>query len=271
MVEQSQVLVNSNNVNTDDDEEGRHRNRRQTVAIIGGGVSGLAAAWHLHTQAAAADDTNTYNADVVVFEASDRLGGHAHTLTIPNTTNHDATATADADAATTVDVDIGFMVYNDTNYPNMVRWFQSMGIQEQLSDMSLSVSLNDGKHLEWSSDGLNGLFAKRSQLVSPAFYQCLTDMVRFHTEAAALLNLTDDDPRKMVTTGQFLKDHQYTDAFCSYYLLPMMAALWSASMKDVLQFPASQLISFLSNHKMLQLMDRPQVRKHQTAHGTELN
>jgi predicted NAD/FAD-binding protein len=218
--------------------------RPRTVAIIGGGVSGLAAAWHLHTSATAAPQQ--CECEVVVFEASDRLGGHAHTMTMP-----DANRTA---------VDIGFMVYNDANYPNMVQWFQSMGIQEQQSDMSLSVSLNGGKHLEWSSDGLNGLFAKRSQLLSPAFYKCLSDMMRFHAQAGALLQLTDDDPRKMVTTGQYLRDHNYSDEFCTYYLLPMMAALWSASMKDVLQFPASQLIGFLCNHKMLQLMDRPQVR-----------
>eukprot|EP00957_Ditylum_brightwellii_P212005 15366849-Ditylum_brightwellii.AAC.1 len=38
----------------------------------------------------------------------------------------------------------------------------------------------------------------------------------------------------------------------------MMAALWSASMEDVLSFPAVQLIGFMCNHKMLQIFDRPQ-------------
>ena len=89
----------------------------------------------------------------------------------------------------------------------------------------------------------------------------LSDMVKFNKEAAEILLLSEDDPRKHVTTGQYLRNNGYSEAFGMYYLLPMMAALWSASMEDVLQFPAAQLISFLCNHKMLQLLDRPQVRK----------
>jgi len=204
------------------------------VAIIGGGVSGLSAAWHLMS--------NTTSNDVVLFDSSPRLGGHAYTMMMPDGTH----------------VDIGFMVYNEANYPNMTRWFQQMGIQGEDSDMSLSVSLNGGKTVEWNSDGLNGLFAKRSQLVSPGFYKCLADMIRFNAEAPELLTLAKDDPRKVVTTGQYLRDHGYSEEFSTFYLLPMMAALWSASMTDVLQFPACQLIGFLANHKMLQLMDRPQ-------------
>ena len=114
--------------------------------------------------------------------------------------------------------------------------------------------------MEWNSDGLSGLFARRSQIFSPSFYTMLSDMLRFNREAADILLLSEDDPRKLVTTGQYLRNNDYSEAFGKYYLLPMMAALWSASMEDVLEFPAAQLISFLCNHKMLQLFDRPQVR-----------
>ena len=208
---------------------------RRRVAIIGGGVSGLSAAWHLHT--------NCNNVEIELFEAEDRLGGHAYTTTVADGT----------------DVDIGFMVFNDANYPNMVKWFESLGVQAENSDMSLSVSLDGGKTVEWNSDGLNGLLAKRSQIVDKSFYQMISDMLRFHKEAPRLLLLPEDDPRKYVTTGQYLRQNGYSEAFGRNYLLPMMAALWSASMDDVLSFPASQLISFLQNHKMLQLFDRPQV------------
>ena len=202
------------------------------VAVIGGGVTGLSAAWHLQV--------NTL-AQVELFEAAPRLGGHAYTTQVDG-----------------VDVDIGFMVFNHTNYPNMVRWFDALGIQEQDSDMSLSVSLDGGKTVEWNSDGLNGLLAQRSQLFNPKFYGFLSDMLRFNREAAHLLLLDDQDPRKQVTTAEYLNRHGYGQPFTHYYLLPMMAALWSASMADVLQFPAAQLIGFLCNHKMLQLFDRPQ-------------
>lgn len=206
------------------------------VAVIGGGVSGLSAAWHLHQ--------NVAHIQVELFESEDRLGGHAYTIKVDN-----------------VDVDIGFMVYNDANYPNMTRWFDKLSVPHENSDMSLSVSLDGGETIEWNSDGLNGLLARREQVFDPSFYQMLRDMLRFNKEAADILLLSDDDPRKLVTTGQYLRNHDYSEAFGKYYLLPMMAALWSASMEDVLQFPAAQLISFLCNHKMLQLLDRPQVRK----------
>ena len=207
---------------------------RRRVAIVGAGVTGLSAAWHLHV--------NSPDVDVELFEAEDRLGGHACTV-----------------KAGGVDVDIGFMVYNDSNYPNMTRWFQKLDVQEEKSDMSLSVSLDGGKTVEWSSDGLNGLFARRMQAVEPSFYRMLSDMQKFHTEAIELLLLPDDDPRKQVTMGQYLRNNGYSAEFGMYYLLPMMAAIWSASMDGVLQFPAAKLISFFCNHKMLQIVDRPQV------------
>lgn len=214
-----------------------HETKQKKVAIVGGGVSGLSAAWHLKTNS---------SFEVHLFEKEDRLGGHAHTVTV-------------GDEA--IDVDIGFMVFNsgeDGNYPNMTSWFKKMGIEEEDSDMSLSVSLDGGKSIEWNSDGLNGLFANRWQILSRSYHTCLSDMLRFNREASDILRLPEDDPRRIVTTGQYLRDQNYSQAFCTNYLLPMMAALWSASIEDVLQFPAEQLIGFLCNHKMLQLFERPQ-------------
>jgi cyclopropane-fatty-acyl-phospholipid synthase len=213
------------------------------VAIVGGGVTGLSAAWHLM-------ENTPDNIQVLLFEAQDRLGGHAYTIPVQNAHGK----------GTTTDVDIGFMVFNESNYPNMIRWFEKLGVPNESTDMSLSVSLDNGETIEWNSDGLNGLLARRSQAVDPQFYTMIRDMVRFNKEAAQLLLLPEDDPRKAITTGQYLRTHGYSQAFGMYYLLPMMAALWSASMEDVLAFPAVQLISFLCNHKMLQLFDRPQVR-----------
>lgn len=213
------------------------------VAIVGGGVAGLSAAWHLA-------ENGGDVVEVELFEAEDRLGGHACTVPISN-----------ADGSGKTDVDIGFMVFNESNYPNMVRWFERLGVHHENSDMSLSVSMDKGETVEWNSDGINGLMARRSQALDPQFYSMLYDMHRFHRDAANLLLLPEDDPRKAVSTGQYLRTHGYSQAFGMYYLLPMMAALWSASMEDVLAFPAAQLISFLCNHKMLQLLDRPQVRR----------
>jgi len=205
---------------------------KSNVAVVGGGVSGLSTAWHLHC--------NT-DCNVHLYEAADRLGGHAYTVPVDGTL-----------------VDIGFMVFNKENYPNMVKWFENMGVETEDSDMSLAVSLDGGKTVEWSSDGLNGLLAKRSAALSPSFYSFVWEMMRFNANAADILALAQDDPRKHVTTAQYLRAEGYSESFTKFYLLPMMAALWSASMQDVLNFPASQLVAFLANHKMLQLTDRPQ-------------
>ena len=208
------------------------------VGIIGGGVSGLSAAWHLHT--------NCPDVEVHIFESEDRLGGHANTISVTPANEKP------------IDVDIGFMVFNDSNYPNMTAWFKQMGVEMEDTDISLSVSLDEGK-MEWSSLGLGGLFANKSQIFRQSFHRFVKDIIRFNEEAGKLLTLTLDDPRRQVTIKQYLREEGYSEEFATHYLLPMMAALWSASMGDVLNFPAVQLISFMCNHKMLQLFDRPQV------------
>jgi cyclopropane-fatty-acyl-phospholipid synthase len=244
----------------------------QRIAIIGGGVSGLAAAWHLHTQS----DPNSV--DVHIFESEARLGGHAHTLTLDTEkftsreyTNGTAAVAADDDNArdeekkengdeqnpNEVDIDVGFMVYNKGNYPNMTRWFESLGVQGEDTDMSLSVSLDGGKK-EWSSHSLKGLFANPLQCIKPEFYTFLKDLLHFNANAGELLLLPPNHPKRQVNIQEYLTQEGYSEAFASYYLLPMMAALWSSSHEDVLAFPASSLVEFMCNHKMLQLFDRPQ-------------
>lgn len=212
------------------------------VAIIGGGVSGLASAWHL--------TTSSPEIEVCLFESTDRLGGHAHT-----------TSVTPSPGEKPIDVDMGFMIFNNENYPNMCRWFDEMGVQSQATNNSLSVSLDEGKTVEWSSEGgLSGLLANPLQLFKPSFYRFLRDMVRFNDEAAGdILSLSTDDPRRHVTIGQYLRQKGYSEAFATHYLLPMTAALWSSSLGDVLNFPAAQLIGFMCNHKMLQIFDRPEV------------
>ncbi|KAL7548553.1 hypothetical protein ACHAWF_011841 [Thalassiosira exigua] len=318
----------------------------QRVAIVGGGVSGLAAAWHLHTQS-----SPDAPVDVTVFEADPRLGGHAHTLTLDTAKktardyrngagagrgesdsekegeekkDEEATAREEAKggarAENLVDVDVGeyfgvsfpfsdgcagtanlvqaalvlgfaadavrlsrrfhcvksvgngkihvaatglfraesrFMVYNNGNYPNMTNWFDSLGVEGEETDMSLSVSL-DGGQKEWSSHSLRGLLANPLQLFKPEFHSFIKDLMHFNANAGELLMLPPDHPARQVTIREYLVREGYSEAFASYYLLPMIAALWSASVDDVMAFPASSLVEFMCNHRMLQLFDRPQ-------------
>ena len=141
----------------------------------------------------------------------------------------------------------------------MTKWFQDLGVESELTDMSLSVSLDDGKKVEWASSGVGGLFANKAQMLKPSFYKFISDMQRFNSDAINLLSLSADDPRRQVPLGQFLRDEGYSEAFAANYLLPMTAALWSASIDDVLAYPADQLIAFMCNHRMFSIFDRPQV------------
>ena len=214
----------------------KEKKKKKAVAVIGGGVSGLAAAWHLSANA-------SESCSVQLFEAEDRLGGHAYTCQVPVTNNNDSDNDNDK-KKDFVDVDIGFMVFNNDNYPNMTAWFDALQVEQENSNMSLSVSLDQGNTVEWNSDGLGGLLARPTQALSPAFHRFVKDMLRFNAEAVELLRLSHDDPRKGVTLGQYLRNHRYSESFCSYYLFPMVAALWSMSIEDVLDFPAESLINF---------------------------
>ena len=123
--------------------------------------------------------------------------------------------------------------------------------------MSLSISLDRGSTVEWSSHSLSGLFASPTNVISPKFHTFLRDLLHFNVNAGNILLLPSDHPYRQVTIGEYLNREGYSEEFASYYLVPMMAALWSASVEDVFSFPASSLVEFMCNHRMLQLFDRP--------------
>ncbi|CAM9148653.1 unnamed protein product [Chrysoparadoxa australica] len=149
------------------------------------------------------------------------------------------------------------MVYNEENYPNLVGLFKEIDVEGEHTDMSFSACLDQGQ-VEWGSDGLRALFARKRNLISPSFHSMLREMLRFNREAPRLLLLEDGDPRKAATLGEYLKEHGYSSAFAEQYLVPMAAALWSSSSADVMGFSALAMISFFQNHRMLQVFDRPQ-------------
>lgn len=228
------------------------------IAIIGGGVAGLAAAWHL-SQVGKQKEANL---EVELWEAEDRLGGHAWTVPVVE------------EGEQTTLVDIGFMVYNALNYPNLMAWFRCLNVSSERSDMSLAVSLTKQSSsskkkassviVEWSSSDYSWqrLFSTLYRFVCTIgpfnTIRLVTDMFRFNnTVTTDLLSLSIDDPRRFVSIEQYLRNRHYSPAFATYYLYPMMAALWSASLHDVCQFPAVQVVSFLQNHQMLQLLQRP--------------
>lgn len=207
----------------------RHTYNRLRIAVIGTGISGLSAAWLL-----------SQRHYVSVFERDGRVGGHSNTVAVP---------TADG----LVPVDTGFVVFNTSAYPNLTALFEHLGVATQASDMSLSVSLDDGE-LEYSGGNLSGLFAQRGNLLRGRFWSMLGDIVRFYREAPRAVTALEATNS---TLGEYLSAEGYGQAFQEDHLLPMAAAIWSAPAEALRDYPAAAFVRFYENHGLLRLRDRP--------------
>lgn len=200
------------------------------IAIIGSGISGLTAAHRLHPRH-----------EVTVFEADDRVGGHAHTV---------RASLDDGD----VDVDTGFIVYNQRNYPVFTRLLAELQVQTQPSDMSLAIS--DERHdLEWGTN-TSRLFAQRRNLVRPGFVSMIGEVLRWNRLGQRVLaGRVDVD--ELTPVGDVLADRHFSRRFFDWYLVPLAAAIWSADPATVDRFPIATFCRFLHNHGMLSLGERP--------------
>jgi predicted NAD/FAD-binding protein len=201
---------------------------RPTVAVIGGGVSGLTAAYVLQ---------RTHH--VTLFEAEDRVGGHAHT--------HDVALRDGGTAA----VDSGFIVLNDRTYPLLRRLFAELGVQ---TEMSMSIACAECGLNFVGGRRANGIFAQRRRLLSPTFWRLLLGIRRFQRAALALL---EDDPQSTLSYGEFLDEHHFDPHFVTHYALPVVSCVWSMGHQEALDYPATYLFAFLSHHGFLVLGDAP--------------
>jgi len=201
------------------------------IAVIGGGISGLTAAYRLAEEH-----------EVTLFEAEQRLGGHTHTVAL----RHHGRDLA---------LDTGFLVYNERTYPEFTRLLEEWGVESQASEMSFSVHC-ESTGLEYCGSSLSGLFAQRINLLRPDFYRMLADIVRFNRRGSALLAEVDEG----LSLGELLDRERYGRGFVEHYLLPMGAAIWSAPPDRMCDFPALAFLRFFANHGLLSLGDRPQWR-----------
>jgi len=214
------------------------------IAVIGAGISGLAAAHTLRDAAA-----------VTLFEASDYFGGHAHTATIELARSPvDATRVAHG-------VDTGFLVYNDRTYPHLIRLFSDLGVETAKSDMSFSVQAtrDDGRPLEWSGNNLNTVFAQRRNLFDARFLGMLRDLLRFNRLTTRIAEAGTEGELAQ-PLGEFLDANRFGAAFRDWYFLPMMGCIWSCSTTQMLAFPVATMIRFCHNHGLIQIANRPQWR-----------
>jgi uncharacterized protein len=201
------------------------------IAVIGSGVAGLTAA-HVASK----------TADVTLFEADTRLGGHADT--------HEVDGLA---------IDTGFIVHNRRTYPVLMRLFDELGVATQPSEMSMSVR-DEVVGLEYAGAlGARGLFPSWRNLARPGFLRMLPEVPRFHRRARALLDAGDASPDDQ-TLRAFLADGHFTAYFCRHFMEPLVAAVWSCDPEVALDYPARYLFEFLAHHGMLSITGSPEWR-----------
>jgi predicted NAD/FAD-binding protein len=203
---------------------------RPTAAVIGAGVSGLTAA-HVLSRTHA----------VTLFEADDRLGGHAHT--------HDVAA----EDGRVLGVDSGFIVHNEQTYPQLLRLFAELGVETRPTEMSMSITCTSCGLSYAGGRGLGGILAQPWRAADLRFLRTLADVPRFHREARALL--AEDGPE--TSWGEFLADGGYSEHFVRHFALPLVSCVWSADEVASLAYPARHLFRFLDHHGMLTVTGSP--------------
>jgi len=200
------------------------------IAVIGSGISGMSAAWLLSARHR-----------VTVYEREPRLGGHSNTVDAPSPFGP-------------VPVDTGFIVFNETNYPNLTALLRHLDVPTKASVMSFAASFDNGA-FEYSGTDLRGLFAQKSNLFRPRFWSMLKDLLRFYREAPAHAKSA-----ALMPLGEYLARERYGRPFCEDHLLPMAAAIWSSSPAQLAAYPTAAFIRFCENHGLMKISGRPMWR-----------
>ncbi|WP_322998641.1 NAD(P)/FAD-dependent oxidoreductase [Castellaniella sp.] len=213
------------------------------VAVIGSGISGLAAAHRLHGQA-----------QVTLYEAGSYFGGHTHTV--------DVSLPDARGRIVTHGVDTGFLVFNERTYPGLIALLDKLKVPTAPSDMSFSVqvpgagALGAGA-LEWSGSSLTTVFAQRRNLLRPRFLGMLSELLRFNRLCTALAD-SGQEQALAQSLGDFLDQHGFSTAFRHWYFLPMLGCIWSCPTDQMLRFPVATMVRFCHNHGLIQVRNRPQ-------------
>ena len=201
------------------------------VAVIGSGISGLSAAHFL---------SKKHKVDL--FEKNDHFGGHSYTVDFfSNKTNEK------------ISVDLGFIVFNKINYPNLVSLFEKLQIDYEKSNMSFSVSIKNS-NIEYSGNGLRGLFANKYNILSLSFIKMIKDIFSFY-------KMADDIKKENFTNqtlGEFLKSKKMSNYFIKFHIIPMVSAIWSMPTDLAYEMPMSLFINFFQNHGLFKIKNRPQ-------------
>ena len=199
------------------------------IAVIGSGISGLSAAYYL---------SKKHKVDL--FEQDDHFGGHSFTYDI----KEDNKVTP---------VDLGFIVFNELTYPNLIKFFQELDVPFEKSNMSFAVSIKN-TNIEYGGSNLNAIFANKKNLFNIKFLKMINEIISFYKKAPLLLsqNITKE------TLGGYLNKLKLSNYFIEYHIIPMVAAIWSMPFEKAKDMPLKLFLNFFINHGLFKLKDRPQ-------------
>ena len=199
------------------------------IAVIGSGISGLSAAYYL---------SKKHKVDL--FEQDDHFGGHSYTYDI----KEDNKVTP---------VDLGFIVFNELTYPNLIKFFQELDVPFEKSNMSFAVSIKN-TNVEYGGSGLNAIFANKKNLFNIKFLKMINEIISFYKKAPLLLNQSIKED----TLGKYLNKSKLSTYFIEYHIIPMVAAIWSMPFEKAKEMPLKLFLNFFINHGLFKLKNRPQ-------------
>ena len=199
------------------------------IAVIGSGISGLSASYYF-----------SKNHKVDLFEKDDHFGGHSYTYDIKEDNK-------------IIAVDLGFIVFNEQTYPNLIRFFNELNVPFEKSNMSFSVSIKD-TNVEYGGSGFNAIFANKKNLLNFKFLKMINEIINFYKTAPSLVNTETSN----VTLGDYLKSSKLSKYFIEYHIIPMVAAIWSMPFQKAKEMPLKLFLNFFINHGLFKLKNRPQ-------------
>ena len=199
------------------------------IAVVGSGISGLSAAFYL---------SKKYKVDL--FEQDDHFGGHSYTFDIKKNNK-------------TIPVDLGFIVFNELTYPNLIKFFNELSVPYEKSDMSFSVSIQDS-NIEYGGRGLKAIFANKLNIFNLNFLRMIKEIMSFYQTAPTLIK----KDLKNETLGSYLDRSNLSKYFIEYHIIPMVAAIWSMPLKKARDMPLKLFLNFFINHGLFKLKNRPQ-------------
>ena len=204
---------------------------KKKVAVIGSGISGLSTSFFLSKKF-----------DVHLFEKNKILGGHTRTINFKDNLQG------------LLSIDIGFIVFNNDNYPDLVSFFKHLNVEVADSEMSFSLSCKY-PNLEYSGKNFNSLFAQRKNFFSIKFILLLFEIKKFYKVGK---KLNKNNINQSITIEEFVKKNNFSDEICNFHIYPLISSIWSANINDVKKFPLISFLNFFNNHGLFNLSKRPQ-------------